>query len=314
MNKRVAEASSLRGFFQEQWEYLKLLIEDYQTRKQIFQKEKVALHDAIESIVESTDTRLRAVGSYQDSLRLSARGLLDHIEKLAIDIPPAKLVSRQTYNNDPLVKTLFTSPYQIQKLFSQNKTVRNFFENPDHKHLNEVFAILFLNRREKTILGAELQGEMIVKDVIQTAVIFSGHRLLSPSTTENSLRSAMKRILFETTVEYLRKILTDMRFARTEGEMLAGMIDPSRNLDNPSYYLEILTEQMSQPKRLISIQNSLLKVNAMGIKINEDSSIAANEMQLTEMTVGADQSQVMTLVRFPRDEIQAIENTHPLHL
>ena len=288
MNNRNPEASALRSYFQEQWDYLQKLIEVRQANNLRQQHEREAVYKAVETIVDVTDVRLRAVASYQKKLRASARELLDYVEELVMEIPAAVELSHSAYINDPMVNMLFRSPSEIHRLFSQTQSVQEFFKASKNNHATEVFALLFLNRSEKNILGSEMRGEIILKEVAQTSISFSGHRLVSPSATEQAARSAIQRVLFESAIQYLN-----------------ALQNPHLNIDNPEVYLQRLVEQLSLPQKLIRLQDNLLRVNTMSIKMPLDADAPGNEVRLHELEIGDEQTNVLLLVRYPLCEFQS---------
>jgi hypothetical protein len=50
------------------------------------------------------------------------------------------------------------------------------------------------------------------------------------------------------------------------------------------------------------LQQSVLRLNKMGIKIDESTRQPCNTLKLTEVSIGEELSRVVTLARFPRDE------------
>ena len=304
LNRRIPEAASLRGFFQEQWEYLQQLLEQRQLTKLQQQSEEKEISSAVETIVGGTDSRLRAIGNYQKRLRKSARELLDYIEGLVADIPPAVQVNHTAYSVDSLVNSLFLSTQQMHRLFSQSQPVQEFFKNVENPHRQEVFALLFLTRMEKNILGAEIHGEMILKEVRQTSISFTNHQLIAPQATEESLRGALKKTLFESVIRHLKQEITRLRYRQMDEEIATVVQDPQLSLNNPEVYIEILAEQLSLPQKLIKLQDNLLRVSKMGIKLPLDSMIPSNRIRLYEVEIEGEQSRVVTLVRYPRDEMQ----------
>jgi hypothetical protein len=54
-----------------------------------------------------------------------------------------------------------------------------------------------MHKEEKTVLGVELVGDTLKKDVRQTAVNFSDHRIYSPAPTETETRRGLKNCLFD---------------------------------------------------------------------------------------------------------------------
>ena len=305
MNKRIPEASALRGFFQEQWEHLQQLFEARQSTRRQQQREAESLSGAVETIVDGTDVRLRAIGNYQRRLRESARELLDYIEALVADMPPAVAVGAAAHASDPLVNALFVDAGAIHSLFSQSVAVREFFAGPEHLSCQEVFALLFLSRTEKNVLGTEIRGEMLVREVPQTSVSFSAHQLVAPRATEERARAALKKTLFDSVIQHLKRRITQLRYRQTDQERMAAMLNPRSNINNPEVYLEMLVEQLSLPQRLINLQDQLLRVSKMGIKLPLDSVAASNRVRLHEVEIEGTGSRVVTLVRYSRDEFRA---------
>ena len=304
MNKRIPEASALREFFQEQWEYLQQLLEARQLNKLQQQREAESLSSAVETIVDGTDIRLRAIGNYQKRLRKSAREFLDYIEALVAGMPPAVKVSQTAYSSNSLVNTLFASTEAMHRLFSQSSPVQNYFNVAENRQRQEVFALLFLNRTVKNIFGAELRGEIILREVPQTSVSFSGHQLIAPQATEDAARRALKKTLFEGVIQQLRLQITQLRYGQTDEEKVAGAQNPQSNINNPEVYMEMLVEQLSLPKKLIRLQDQLLRVSKMGIKLPLDSALPSNKVRLHEVEIDGEQARIVTLVRYPRDELQ----------
>lgn len=304
MNKRVPEAFALREFFQEQWEYLQQLLEARQLNKLQQQSEAERLSSAVETIVEGTDIRLRAIGNYQKRLRKSARELLDYIVALVADMPPAVKVSQTAYSNNSLVNTLFVSTEAMHRVFSQSSPVQNYFNNLENLQRQEVFALLFLSRTVKNTFGAELRGEIILREVPQTSVSFSGHQLIAPQATEEAARGALKKTLFDSVIQQLKLKITQLRYDQTDEEKVTGVQNPQCNINNPEVYIEMLVEQLSMPQKLINLQDKLLRVSKMGIKLPLDSTIPSNKVRLHEVGIDGEQSRVVTLVRYPRDELQ----------
>ena len=304
LNKRISEASALRVFFQEQWEHLQQLLEARESNRLRHKAEAEKLSSAVESIVEGTDTRLSAIGGYHKRLRQSARELLDYIEGLVADMPPALQVSQAAYSGNSLVNTLFQNTETMHQLFSQSVPVQEFFRHPENRQQQEVFALLFLSRAEKDILGSEIRGEIILKDVPQTTVSFSGHQLIAPRATEEAARGALMKTLFESVTRQLKIEITRSRYGQTEEEKVAGAQNPRCNLNNPEVYIGMLVEQLSLPQKLLNLQDNLLRVSKMGIKLSLDSNVPSNKVRLYEVEVEGNESRVVTLVRYPRDELR----------
>jgi hypothetical protein len=140
--------------------------------------------------------------------------------------------------------------------------------------------------------------------VPQTSVSFSGHQLFAPQASEEAARGALKKTLFESVIQQLKIQITQLRYGQTDEEKVAGVQNPQCNINNPEVYIEMLVEQLSLPQKLINLQDKLLRVSKMGIKLPLDSTAPSNKVRLYEVGIEGEQSRVMTLVRYPRDELQ----------
>ena len=141
-------------------------------------------------------------------------------------MPPALQVNQAAYSGNSLVNTLFQNTEAMHRLFSQSVPVQEFFRHPENQQQQDVFALLFLSRVEKDILGPEIRGEIILKDVPQTTVSFSGHQLIAPRATEEAARGALMKTLFESVIWQLKIEITRLRYGQTEEEKVAGAQNP----------------------------------------------------------------------------------------
>ncbi|MCP3871055.1 MAG: hypothetical protein GY703_23745 [Gammaproteobacteria bacterium] len=302
-NRRVAEAVALRGFFQEQWQQLQQLLIDWQQLRENRALESDRLSDAVESIVDGTDSRIRGIGSYKKQLRNSTRALIEHIEGVVQAIPPAMIVDHSAIVRNPLVRSLFRDRHYMQALFGKNTDIRAYFDSAEFADRKEVFALLFVLRSEKKVLGAEIHGDILLKEVQQTSVTFHGHQILGPGHEEGVVRSVVKRMLFNSVISHTRRKINRLRNSLTDEEKTIAALDASRNVNNPVVYLNLLVDELSAPKQLISVKDNLLRVNRMGIRLPMESGVSSDVLKLFEIEVSGSQSRVAALVRYPRNEL-----------
>lgn len=141
---------------------------------------------AIDIIVNETDPRLRMVRAYRRKLRKPVIRSLAYISNLVTRIPGPFDINRRAFGADPQINALFGSADDIEILFSRSKPVRQFFE--DNPGSDRVCLPLAMRRSEKKVFGASLSGDVIRKDVAQTAVNFSDHWLGICAASEAELR------------------------------------------------------------------------------------------------------------------------------
>jgi len=145
---------------------------------------------AIDIIIEETDPRLCLVGGYKRKLRKPVIRSLVYVKRLVTRIPGPFEINRGLYGSDPQINALFGSADAIDELVRHNKILKKYFEdNPDQAM---VYVPLAMNRTEKTVLGMELSGDVVRREVAQVAINFSGHWLGVCGSSESELRDLLR--------------------------------------------------------------------------------------------------------------------------
>jgi hypothetical protein len=297
----------------------------------------------IERVVDAVDGRIRLVGGYRKKLHQVIRNSVEYTDALIDRFPRAIEVSSRTFVSDPYVNAFFSNTRDVQVIFSRSSEIRDFMEDYAHEDVSQCCALLCMHKMERTVLGVELAGEAIKKDVTQTAVNFTDHRIYSPARTEEETRQGLKNCLFEGLVtnalervaqlrrsnqrlQHERQMLqarlrhAQYQMGRQAGHVVSEAecrreIDETRlklertegdlrkiHLATPQVSLEQAIEVFSSPENFVRMQQSMLRLNKMGIKISEATRQPANSLQLTEVSIGELAPRVVTLAKFPRDE------------
>ncbi|MET0101087.1 MAG: hypothetical protein ABW078_05085 [Sedimenticola sp.] len=299
--RRIAEASALRRYFQEQWNLLVELVEARGRTRDELMEEQERLDDAIESIVTRTDSRMRAVSRYQKRLRGGTRALLMHIDSLVDELPGSLLINKETFLHDPQISTFFNSMEEVSELCNRFYDMHDYLVSPEHLEGDLVHFILFLRYKEKTVLGSEMQGDILLREVKQTSVVFSNHQLLAPSMTEDEARQALKQILFDNVVRYMRAHIVGLK--QDQQQTVSSILHHSEDLRNPEVYLDRILEYLALPKELIRIHENTIRVNRMGIKLSDKAKGSGEAINLSELEIGEDRPQLLSIVCVPREII-----------
>jgi hypothetical protein len=151
---------------------------------------------AIERAVDGTDPRLRALPGYRKRLRAPVIHAIDHVVGLVDAIPPPLLAGHDTYASEPRFSTLFASADHMLEVFSHDANLSAFLGS-QNSSARRVTALLLAERVEKNILGMDLVGDSVRRDVAQVAVSFSGYRLVDPMSDEDAMRRLLKRRAFD---------------------------------------------------------------------------------------------------------------------
>ena len=312
------------------------------------QKEARVL-DAIEQVVEGTDPRLRMVRGYERKLYRSVETALDYADELIDQFSEALDLEKSAYGSDPYLRAYFASMDQIGELLQHSRSFREFINYRDNKYLDECYALLAMHKEERTTLGMEMSGNIIRRDVSQTVVNYSGHRLITPggdmAKTKQKLKerafnhfitSSLERLValrshkeeLEVQRNLLRSKLSALRKCGTfglEDELQTACITDAvtkqdfrklqeiekelkRLVANPMTLEDYLTEidaVMGHPEQHLGSERSTVRVNRMGIKIDDPADKQAETLSLREVQLGEDNIRyVVSLVRIPSETMR----------
>ena len=162
--------------------------------------------------MDGTDRRLRALSGYRKQLRPCVIHAIDHVVGLVDGIPAPVAAGRADYSSNPHLRALFASADHMLEVFGSG-TVLNEFRTGS---TGRVIALLLAERTEKNILGVDLVGELMRREVAQVAVNFSGHRLVEPATDEADTRYQLKRRAFDHLLTLALKHIAEAKGSRAE--------------------------------------------------------------------------------------------------
>jgi hypothetical protein len=193
-----------------------------------------------------------------------------------------------------------------------------------------------MRKSEKTVMGMELAGDLMKKEVLQVAVSFSDHMLYAPASSESGTREGLKECLFGGLVTHALELIVQSRIDahRLQGmhqmlntrlmhlqhqqrsksrfeSVLSRDIEKTRlelvKLDKtlldtpqvtPQQSLKHVQDVFSRPDQFVRLSRCTLRLNKMGIKIDRDSKQPCNRLDLIEVTVGNESPRVVSLVHF----------------
>jgi hypothetical protein len=293
----------------------------------------------VERVVDGTDGRIRLVSGYRSKLQDVIRSSLAFADELVEQIPGGIEVNRHTFVSDPYVNAYFANVDDMRSIFSQSSEIKDFMEGYGDNEASECCALLCMHMSEKTVLGMELSGDILNKDVRQIAINFSDHRIYAPAPREPETRQGLKQCLFDGLVTNALERITHMRLKsfnlkselqilksrqRRQQMALQKSADPAltseyeetcRQLEQletelartplatPQAAMEQVITVFKNPEDFVRLRRFSLTLNKMGIMIGENSRQPCNEINLTEVTIGEGAPRIVTLARFPRDEI-----------
>lgn len=302
-DRRHHETKGLRELFASQWRYFLSILESGDGKTGESTQDPALVTDAIETVIDGTDKRIRAIGHYKKRLRDTVRMTLDYIDAAVASIPEAIRVDKDSFSHNPVINAFFVNMDDIRNIFSTSHELQNFFRKAEYASCDEAYGILFVTRNEKTVLGKIIQDDMLVSEVKQTAVNFSDHEIVAVCDSEEGARRGLKEFIFSHIVEYVSAHMLHIRQQQRE-QIDKGRMDVwISGVSNPEVYLTELINQLTTPGPLLTHQKVCLRLNKMGIKVDENLSETVNEFTAHEFQIGKLPPRVVTIVRYPRNEM-----------
>lgn len=300
--------------------------------------------NAVENVIDATDSRIRLVSGYRKRLYGLVHNALEFTDTLVEQIPGSIEVGRRTFVSDPYVNAFFVNVSDLHSIFRHSSEIRDFEDEHRLDEAPHCYALLCMRKSERTIMGMELSGDVLRRDVQQVAVSFSDHRIYSPAPSERETRQGLKQCLFgglvtnalerimqqklvshrlqterqvlHTRLRHLQQTLKQTEHnGRDRTALTAGVNDIELQLASienqlmdtrPATPLESLQQVItvfSRPEEFVRLEHCSLRLDKMGIKLCDDSRQPCNTLNLTEVIIGDQLPRVVTLAKFPRDEL-----------
>lgn len=152
--------------------------------------------------------RLRHVPDFEARLAQASAAALEYARNLADELGEPMNLAQGAWDANPLIPLMAAGPEQGLAMLRSLDAVRRMLEDPATRACHFLLA---MHRKESTTFGYEQAGEVLHKDVLQTAVSFEGHRVLVAARTGQQVR--------ELFVEHLLRTLAGLvpaRLARAE--------------------------------------------------------------------------------------------------
>lgn len=170
---------------------------------------------AIERVVDGTDPRLRALPGYGKQLRIPVHRAIDRVVALVDRLPAPLPADRKAFASDGPLSALFASADHMEEVFTNDANLRAFREGPQGR-AEQVTALLVMERVERRILGIDMVGDLLRREVAQVAVNFSAPRLVDPSASEEETRRQLKRRAFDHLLSLALLRITEVKGERAD--------------------------------------------------------------------------------------------------
>jgi len=154
------------------------------------------LKAAIERALDSTDPRMRILPDHAKILRQPILHAAQHIIAITDSLPPAVEASGENRESSPDLSAIFTSATRMKEILTSDNAYRYFLAS-NAPTPEKVFALLVVERSEKTGFGYALVDDKVMNDVQQTTVSFDNHRLVDLSASNEDILPLLRRRAFD---------------------------------------------------------------------------------------------------------------------
>ena len=179
-------------------------------------KQRSLLEEAVEGVVDGIEPKIRLVRGYQKKLQPVVATARAYIDALVEQIPGPLFMTPKAFIKDPYVNAFFATPGEVSTVFSASSELREFFARPENADIDIACGLLCMVEEEKSVLGMELAQGAIRRDVRQTSVNFSDHKVLTPGATEADARLGLKNCIFNALVSHALQHIADLKAQRRE--------------------------------------------------------------------------------------------------
>lgn len=172
--------------------------------------------EAIENVVDGTEPGIRLVRGYKKKLHNAVSTSLAYIDELVETLPVPVETSSRTYISDPQVNAYFASVEELRSVFASSQELVDFFNDVNNRDLQEAYALLCMDENEKQVMGMELDGDLLRREVLQTTINFSGHKFVSPAASEADIRQSLKQCIFDGLVTHALQSIVSLKVQKNE--------------------------------------------------------------------------------------------------
>jgi hypothetical protein len=183
---------------------------------QLSASQRSLLEEAVEGVVDGIEPKMRLVRGYQKKLQPAVATARAYIDELVEQIPGPLSMTPKAFVKDPYVNAFFATPREVSAVFSGSPELREFFARPDNADIDVACGLLCMVEEEKTVLGMELAQDAIRRDVRQTSINFSEHKVLTPGATDADARLGLKSCIFNALVSHALQHIAELKAQKRE--------------------------------------------------------------------------------------------------
>ncbi|WP_455210197.1 hypothetical protein [Kaarinaea lacus] len=292
--------------------------------------------EAVEMVIDVVDPKIRVLSRYNKRLRNAVDITWKYLDTLTNYLPPATHISRKSFSIDPSVRVLFENVESMLRLLNDSEKLTGFFAA--HPNMDTAYVFLSMEKNERKFLGMELDGDTLKREVVQTAVTFTGHHLLSPALSEQDAKDGVKCLGFVGLLNKVNQVIMQSHYdvkkleetkqditakirnlktssKNTEDDDLLAtasleklhnqlreverdLLQARSETDSPDRHMQVIMDVLCEPEKYLKIEQKSLSVNNLGIKSDQ-----AHVIEFAELEIEGLFKRVAKIVSFHRDDL-----------
>lgn len=282
-------------------------------------KDTHELIQIVDRVVKICDPNMCRLSGYERRLIPAIDRTISYADELIAQLPSPVTINSNGWIESPIVRMLFESSDHFNHFWTHNNELNAYFQK---NNTSECYALLAMTRHEKKVWGGRIDGEIILRDVLQTAVSFTDHRIIAPMPEESQTRKEIsKRILSLLATHALNEILSlkewekeleeqrqmlevklhvkqaaqrgiSSLLTKSEEEALdvftrldQKISDVRAELEAPQKCLTHILNALSTPEKYVNIKIVPLRMDELGIKIDDPSSTKGHVVNLADLSI-----------------------------
>lgn len=178
---------------------------------------------AIERTLDGTDPRMRIVSGYARTLRKPVIHAVGHVIDLIDSLPAPATLKKGDLAAHPDLASVFYSDVRVARFLSRDPGIRALRE-AEPNITEPVSALLTVREQEKLKFGTALVNGRARKDVAQTTMSFSEHKLMDPSVSREATNRLLKRRAFDVLLSIALLHITEHQEERSELEQRKSLL------------------------------------------------------------------------------------------
>ncbi len=183
---------------------------------------------AIQHTVESTDPWLRALSGYKRKLRPAVVRAMSYVESLVDEMPPAIVIDSNCHITDPRLRQFFTSTSDMWKVL--RNCITSSLRGDQEWSAPWFYALLTMQKQERAVLGAEVVGDIVLRDLLHHTVSFDCHQLMDLSDSEDETRRKLKKRAYDHLLSLALGQITIANFEKDKLQQCRALMQSKLNL------------------------------------------------------------------------------------